>query len=313
MSTRAPTAALGRVRYGWLADVPSVLFLAGVVANTSLIAWVDTPWLLVLLTLPQALLLGGCQEAKHVCVHGTFLRHRGLNDAVGTVCAALFGVNFVAYRALHYQHHRATCTEADPEGGLYELSWRTRWIWLLAPIELPWVAFHINRIGWPMVPPGQRRRRAAALAWMVMFAVLVGIAARHAPQTVLFGYAVPLALFSWFDFVLTQAEHYQIDIVPAAPEAAARPPGPLTLDIVLPLGLGWLTLHRPLHRVHHCHPGLRWYEAPRRLRADPTATPMPYAAFVRRWLAAGPRLWLRADGSPAAPYSTDRHDHDHDA
>lgn len=310
MSTRAPTAALGRVRYGWLADVPSVLFLAGVVANTSLIAWADTPWLLVLLTLPQALLLGGCQEAKHVCVHGTFLRHRGLNDAVGTVCAALFGVNFVAYRALHYQHHRATCTEADPEGGLYALSWRTRWIWLLAPIELPWVAFHINRLGWPMVPPGQRRQRAAALAWMVMFAVLVGIAARHAPQTVLFGYAVPLALFSWFDFVLTQAEHYQVDIVPAVPTAAARPPGPLTLDIVLPLGLGWLTLHRPLHRVHHCHPGLRWYEAPRRLRADPTATPMPYAAFVRRWLAAGPRLWLRADGSPAAPYSIDHHDHD---
>ncbi|MFC3617272.1 hypothetical protein ACFOPS_02625 [Ralstonia solanacearum] len=88
---------------------------------------------------------------------------------------------------------------------------------------------------------------------MAIFAALVGIAARHAPQTVLFGYAVPLALFAWFDFVLTQAEHYQVDIVPAVPTAAARPPGPLTLDIVLPLGLGWLTLHRPLHRVHHCH------------------------------------------------------------
>ncbi len=270
----------------------------------------DTPWLLVLLTLPQALLLGGCQEAKHVCVHGTFLRHRGLNNAVGTVCAALFGVNFVAYRSLHYQHHRATCTDADPEGGLYALSWRTRWIWLLAPIELPWVAFHINRIGWPMVPPGQRRRRAAALAWMAIFAALVGIAARHAPQTVLFGYAIPLALFSWFDFVLTQAEHYQVDIVPAVPAVPARAPGPLTLDIVLPLGLGWLTLHRPLPPCAPLPPRAALVRSAAPLRADPTATPMSYAAFVRRWLAAGPRLWLRADGSPAAPDSTDRHDHD---
>ncbi|AXV79406.1 MULTISPECIES: fatty acid desaturase family protein [Ralstonia solanacearum species complex] len=307
MSMHGQVAGARQAPSDWLADVPSLLFLAGVVANTSLIACVDTPWLLTLLALPQALLLGGCQEAKHLCVHGTFLRNRRLNDAVGTVCAALFGVNFVAYRYLHYQHHRATCTDADPEGGLYALSWRTRWIWLLAPIELPWVAFHINRISWPMVPPGQRRRRTAALVWMVTFAALAGIAVCHAPQTVLFGYVMPLALFSWFDFVLTQAEHYQVDIAPAA---SARAPAALTLDIVLPLGLGWLTLHRPLHRVHHCYPGLRWFEAPRRLRADPTATPMSYATFVRRWLAAGPRLWLRADGSPAVPDLTDRPGHD---
>ncbi|AZU59450.1 fatty acid desaturase family protein [Ralstonia nicotianae] len=307
MSTRDRVGRPGRVLSDRFADVPSLLFLAGVVANTALIACADTPWLPALLTLPQALLLGGCQEAKHLCVHGTFLRNRRLNDTVGTVCAALFGVNFVAYRSFHYQHHRATCTDADPEGGLYALSWRTRWIWLLAPIELPWVAFHINRIGWPMVPPGQRLRRAAALAWMAAFAALIGLAACHAPRAVLFGYAIPLALFAWFDFVLTQAEHYQVDIAPAA---SVRAPAALTHDIVLPLGLGWLTLHRTLHRVHHCHPGLRWFEAPRRLRADPSAAPMSYAAFVRRWLSAGPRLWLRADASPAAPNPTDHTAHD---
>jgi len=279
------------------ADAASVLFLLAVLTNTALIAVMPHAWLAALLSLPQALLLVGCQEAKHLCVHGTFVTHRAVNNMIGIVCAALFGANFVAYRYFHFAHHRAACTDTDPEGRLYALSWSTRWIWLLAPVELPWVAWHIGRVGWSMVPRSSRAQRNAAAVWMAAFAALVAVGLRHAPQTVVFGYLLPLVLFSWFDFMLTQAEHYGVAIVPAS---SWRDPASLTHDIVLPFGLGWLTLHRALHRVHHHEPGLRWVEAPRRLRADPTARPLAYGAFARCWLADGPRLWLNAQGTPAA-------------
>ncbi len=290
---RAKSRPVARRRHS---DLPSALFLAVVVANTIAIATTSHTWLACVLALPQAWLLLGCQEAKHLSVHGTFFGNRYLNDAIGIAAAALFGVNFFAYRYFHLAHHQAACTQADPEGKLYALSWRTRWIWLLAPLELPWVAWHIGRNGWPMVPPAKRILRNAACIWMVAFVALVALGLYYAPRAVVFAYLIPLALFAWFDFMLTQAEHYGAAIAPAAHR---REPGSITHDIVLPLGIGWMTLHRTLHRVHHREPALPWFEAPRRLNEDPTASPMTYLSFARRWLAGGPRLWLTEQGTPA--------------
>ena len=286
-----------RARAEWYADIPSALFLIAVAANTLLICRTSSVWLLAALTLLQTMLMVGCQEAKHLSVHRTFFRHRGMNDAVGVVCAAMFGVNFIAYRYFHFAHHRATCSEADPEGRLYSLSWRTRWIWLLAPLELPWVAWHIGRTAWPMAPAHKRRQRDAALLWMMFFCIGIIVGLCLAPAAVARCYLIPLTLFAWFDFVLTQAEHYGVAVAPAGQARDART---ISHDIVLPLGLGWLTLHRGLHRVHHGHPALRWFQAPRALKRDRTAAPLSYSAFARRWFAGGPRLWLTAQGQPAS-------------
>lgn len=301
MSTSRPPIppAVGRQR-----DLPSVLFLCAVATNTALIAYATAgvPVLAVLLSIPQALLLIGCQEAKHLCVHRTFLGNPYLNDTVGIACAALFGINFVCNRYFHYQHHRATCTDADPEGQLYQLSWRTRWIWLLAPVEVLWVAFHINRVGLTFVPRARHRARSVAFFAMTAFAAAVIAAALRAPMTVVCAYLLPLALSSWLDFILTQAEHYGAPIARHVPERP-RNAGALTLDVVLPLGLGWLTLHRSLHRVHHLEPGLPWYFASRRLQADASASPVHYHAFARRWLTEGPRRWPAEQNDPASSAS----------
>ncbi|HVW48882.1 MAG TPA: fatty acid desaturase [Trinickia sp.] len=273
---------------------PSALFLLAVLINTSLIALASDTWLAALLVVPQALLMVGCQETKHLAVHRTFFANRALNDIAGMACAALFGVNFFAYRYFHLAHHRHTCTQDDPEGRLYALSWHTRWIWMLAPIELPWVAWHLNRIGWTMVPAAKRAQRNAALLWMIAFAALLAMSARYAPRTLILAYLLPLALFAWIDFVLTQSEHYGVAIDTGS---RRRDVGLLTHDVVLPFGLGWLTLHRALHRVHHRDPALPWFQAPSRLEADATApAPHPYGAFVRRWLREGPRLWQTENG-----------------
>ncbi|WP_309477073.1 fatty acid desaturase family protein [Trinickia acidisoli] len=278
------------------ADAPSVLFLIGVLINTLLISVTGNFWLTAPLTLLQAILLIGCQEAKHMCVHGTFIGNRYVNDAIGVACAALFGANFIVYRYFHLAHHRATCNEADPEGRLYAHSWRTRWLWLVAPIEVAWVSWYIGRIGWSTVPRNKRALRTAALIWMAAFATLVAVGLHYAPRAVIFAYLIPFALFSWFDFLLTQAEHYGVAIVPAS---SRREQGAITLDIALPPVLGWLTLHRSLHRVHHGDPAVRWFEAPYRLKADPTSAPITYATFMRLWLAGGPRLWRTAQGTCA--------------
>ncbi|HEX8955400.1 MAG TPA: fatty acid desaturase [Burkholderiaceae bacterium] len=277
-------------RAGRSSDLPSIAFLCAVAANTLTLALTDSLWLRIVLVLPQALLLIGCQETKHMCVHGTFLGNRKLNDMVGTVCAALFGVNFIAYRHFHYLHHHSPCTDEDPEGRLYSLSMNTRLIWLFAPVELPIVSCYINFIGWGMVPPKHRLASRLCAVWMLLFAFLVLICALHAWHALVWAYLVPLALFAWIDFILTQAEHYDADIVPAFER---RDPGAITIDVVLPAGLGWLTLHRSLHRVHHRDPALRWFEASRRLRQDPSSSPVRCADFLGRWLAGGPRLWLR--------------------
>lgn len=280
----------------WYAELPSAAFILAVATNTVLICRTTAVWPLVVLIVLQAILMVGCQEAKHLCVHGTFFRNRRLNDAIGIACAALFGVNFLAYRYFHFAHHRATCTEADPEGRLYSLSWRTRWIWLLAPVELPWVAWHIGRTAWPMVPANKRWQRRLALVWMVAFGLLIVAGALAAPVALACAYVIPLALFSWFDFILTQAEHYGVAV---APVSDGRDPHTVSHDIVLPLGLGWLTLHRALHGVHHGNPALRWFEAPRALKQSTTATPLSYGGFARRWFANGPRLWITAQGRQA--------------
>ena len=291
-------------RHPWYADLPSALFVLAVATNTILICRAHTLWLLIPLICLQALLMVGCQEAKHLSVHGTFFHNRRLNDAAGIACAALFGVNFISYRYFHFAHHRATCTEADPEGRLYSLSWRTRWIWLLAPAELPWVAWHIGRTAWPMVPAAQRFQRQVACIGMATFGLILLAGLLVSPLAIACAYLIPLMLFSWFDFLLTQAEHYGVAVAPpspASPISQERNTQTLSHDIVLPLGLGWPTLHRSLHAVHHANPALRWFEAPRALKRGRTATvaPVSYGAFARRWFASGPRLWLTAQGERA--------------
>lgn len=272
-------------------DLAGGLFLLAVVVNTTLLATVHSVWINVPLAITQALLLLGCQEVKHLAAHRSFLNHRVLNDLAGNACASLIGENFTAFRYFHFKHHLATCNDDDPEGRLYALSWRTRWIWALAPLEVFWVALHLNRVGRGLVPAGRRAaHRLSTVAWL-LFASAIALAAWLAPHAFLWAYAIPLCISGWIDFPLTQAEHYGTAVAPAGTRRSA---GEMAHDVVLPFGLGWIMLHRSLHRVHHRQPNAAWIDAPDRLRDDASAAPVGYADFARRWLREGPRQWLAA-------------------
>lgn len=276
-------------------DIAAALFALALAINTALLAALDAAWALVPLAAIQSLLLLGCQEAKHLAAHRTLCSHARVNDLTGTLAAALIGENFVAFRYFHVQHHRWTSTRNDPEGRLYALSWRTRWIWLLAPLEVFWVAWQLGRVGRALVPERHRAAwRAARRATIATMTLLCILAAAH-PRAVLWCYAIPLVCAAWLDFPLTQAEHYGSRIAGAD---AVHGRDAHANDIVLPV-FGWLLLHRSLHRVHHRAPVAPWHTALQRLRTDSSARPITYAAFVRQWLAHGPRQWPRADANAA--------------
>lgn len=288
MPAPSPTHRPSR-RTAWQ-DWPSYAFLLAVAANAMLILHVASIGWRIPLVVMQAFLWMGCQEAKHQCVHRTFLTPRWANDAVGFLCAALAGVNFFAYRHFHFAHHRHTCTAQDPEGHLYALSWPTRWIWLLAPLEIAWVAFHLNRQGRACTPASDRLRLLGGTVGLTLF--LAGMAALAVcfPADFLWVFIIPMVLASWIDFLLTQAEHYG---VPITDPTVRRHPDHITCNVLLPWALSWMSLHRSLHRVHHRRPGLRWFQA-RHCLQEETLPSLSYVAFARLWLSKGPRRWQRA-------------------
>jgi fatty acid desaturase len=271
-------------------DWPSYAFLITIAANVTLILHVSHTYWRIPLAVIQAFLLMGCQEAKHLCVHRTFLTPRWANDLVGFFCAALSGVNFFAYRHFHFAHHRHTCTARDPEGHLYALSWRTRWIWLLAPLEIAWVACHLNRQGRVCTPLSYRKSYHLGLLGLTMFIIGMAVLAFCFPTDFLWAFFIPMVLASWIDFLLTQAEHYGVAITDPT---VHRNPDHITYNVVLPWLLSWMTLHRSLHRIHHRHPGMRWFHARHYLREE-TAHTLSYGAFAQQWLSDGPRLWQKA-------------------
>jgi fatty acid desaturase len=290
----APAIDLRRTR-----DLAGGVFLLAVVINTALLATIHRVWIDLPLAIVQALLLLGCQEVKHLAAHRSFLSLRFLNDLAGTFSASMIGENFTAFRYFHFKHHLATCNDDDPEGRLYALSWHTRWIWLMAPLEVFWVAFHLNRVGRGLVPADRRAaHRLSTAAWLLCTSALA-LAGCLAPHAFMWAYAIPLGISAWIDFPLTQAEHYGVAVAPAG---TRRGVNEVALDVVLPFGLGWLMLHRPLHRLHHRQPNAGWIGAPGRLREDAFAAPIAYGDFARRWLREGPRLWL--PGTDSCPQIT---------
>ncbi|NUT89654.1 fatty acid desaturase [Pseudomonas corrugata] len=277
-------------------NLPSYLFLALCIGNTAALAWLAGNeafgWLeLAPLVILQAVLMIGVQEIKHQGVHRQFLVGTRLNDAVGMLAAAMFGANFVGYRYFHLEHHRKTCQADDPEGLMYEQSWRTRLICLLGPVEQLWTTLSTNAISRRYVPPREvwRWRRNNALLALFLAALAVGI--HEAPRQVLSAWLIPYCLFAWLDFWLTQAEHYGVAI---SAQGARRAPADITTDVYLPTWVSWLILHRSLHRTHHEAPATRWFHAHARSRVLAETRPgsaVGLRAFLATWMRFGPRLW----------------------
>lgn len=280
--------------YSLRSNMPSYLFMALCALNTAAIVWLaardEFGWLAVApLIVLQTILMIGVQEAKHQCVHRQFLVGTRLNDAVGVFTAAIFGVNFVGYRCFHLEHHRKTCQADDPEGLLYQQTWRTRLISLFGAVEQLWVAVSINIFSRRYTPPHSLWRWNNAFLAVFVAALALGI--HEVPRQIVCAYLLPYCIFAWLDFWLTQAEHYG---VPISAQGSRRAPADITTDLYLPRPLSWLILHRSLHRIHHHAPATRWFHA--HAQSMVLAKSMPggvtdLPTFFATWMRLGPRLW----------------------
>lgn len=273
------------------ADWPSYLYLLLFACNTAAIGWLADTWYCVGFVLLQGCFLAGMLELNHQAVHRRFVLNSSINEALGTIAAALIGFNFTAYRYFHLEHHRHTCDEIDPEGLLYAESPATRWFWLGAPIAHLVVAWEINGLASRYVPASKRAEWMRSNSVRVIVFLVLILWAIVSPRTFLLAYILPLCLFGWIDFLFSQAEHYAAPVRPVAERVNVAS---VTLDVRLPRWLSHLLLNRNLHRVHHVWPRTRWFEAPGFLTTLNGAQPgrvVSLPEFAARWYSEGPRLW----------------------
>lgn len=299
-----PDAATAKpVQHPSTKNWPSYLYLSLLILNSLVLAYGSTLtqwsnlWLLAPLIIVQGLFFMGLLELLHQAVHHNFITHRTINEIIGTIAAALIGINLVAYRYFHLAHHRHTCDEKDPEGLLYAQSPSTRWMALGSPIEHAYVALQINRLASRYVPV--RKRAEWNRARVVLFSVLaiVSVLAFLAPVQFVAIYFLPVCLFAWIDFFFSQAEHYDAPVRPLKTKPDAEDINKIrkvSFDIVLPTALSHLMLNRNLHAVHHIWPRTRWFEAPVKaaeLQNLADGRTLSFGAFLKLWFKGGPRQW----------------------
>jgi fatty acid desaturase len=81
--------------------------------------WISSPWYYALSWIPIGILQYRVVIAGHEAVHKTLCQPLFLNEALGAFTQALVGVNFSAYRLQHFEHHRSSNYENDPDGYIY--------------------------------------------------------------------------------------------------------------------------------------------------------------------------------------------------
>lgn len=265
-------------------NLPSSLFVLAVGATGSLILWFDDLTIRCVLSVTMGLLLVGGLEAVHQATHGNLFSAQLVNKYIGTVIALFLLLNFVRYRAFHANHHAHTATRSDPERMLY-LNTDNSSLQALTLAPLGYVGFvrAVNASNYVSA-----RLQVSAIYNSVLLAVFIGvifILTALVPLTMFFVYWGPLALFTWFDFLLNQAEHYGMSEIKQGDDVAL-----ITNNLILPKPLAILFLYRNLHQVHHIAPKTPWHitEATFKEQGD---RGIPFGLFFKRYMTEGPRLW----------------------
>ncbi len=273
------------------ANWPSYLYLSLLALNSVAICTLASDVGAIGLILLQAWFMVGLFELMHQAAHRRFVTSGVWNETLGNLAAALIGLNFTAFRYFHLEHHRHTCDEGDPEGLIYSNVARSRWNWLIAPVLHGAAVWRINQLASRFVPASRRADWMGSNAMLAL--VLVGLVLWLvlAPRSFLLCYLLPFLLFTWLDYLFSQAEHYGAKVRGIDDSVNVAN---LTLDLRMPRWISLLMLHRNLHRVHHVWPRTRWFEAPSFLPALDRAQPgrvISLTGFIARWLTQGPRQW----------------------
>lgn len=186
----------------------TVLSFIGLIAD-SVILW-PTVWLC------QGFILSCFLGAAHDCAHGTFVRGRTLNRALGAFWASAVLFNFTIYKWYHLEHHRFTSVPGDtePAGEFQDVYDYLR--------NLPTTGFFLSfwRMSWnvlrnrfPHFIRTERQRRDVIVDNRVLCGWLVLVAGGMWVDFSLVAsvYLAPLVFYFPMVFLTSLPEHYGCD------------------------------------------------------------------------------------------------------
>jgi omega-6 fatty acid desaturase (delta-12 desaturase) len=244
-------------------------------------------WLTLALALPAAGFLVRLFLIQHDCGHGSFFRHRALNDWVGRVCGVVTLTPYDYWKRTHAAHH-ATAGNLDRRGlgdivtltvGEYlALSWSRRFRYRLYrnPVVMfglgPTYLFLLQHRaplglmgdGWkPWLSTMSTNLGAAAVVALLMW--LIG----PAPFLLIHGpiFVLAATIGVWLFYVQHQFEktRWAHEAQWSLPEAALH--GSSFYD--LPIVLRWFSANIGVHHVHHLSSRIPFYRLREVLRDYP--------------------------------------------
>ena len=237
--------------YGWRATARNVLPLLALLSIAPALSHFNAfaPWLL---TPAIGLFLYRITVVMHDCTHRTLFVSRTLNAKVGLLLGALSGVDFHAFCAQHWRHHRLYGRAGDPQGFHYlDLAKMTSGGMLLHLVKPLFGLKLRNVIGESLLAPGNLARAVrtgeivrVALVQIVVLTIVTG-AGRY-PLLAILPFVSSATFGLFFSQLRGIAEHGQFD---AGGEPIVRSHQPSWLDRVLLYDVNF-----NCHAEHHAHP-----------------------------------------------------------
>ena len=187
----------------------------------------------------------------HDATHRTVSRHRGVNDAVGTVCCLLLlpGITTRVYRYLHLEHHRyAGNLSKDPDEPFVSApNWALPFV--LAGLDVLWVTWYVKH--WYSRPDGERLEFVLGIVFYL--SVHLGFLLSPYALEFVLCFVIPqrLGLFyvSWFFAHIQHVEGVEWEMAP--------------LQTTYKIQAGWLSnllmMGQATHCIHHLAPSVPYY------------------------------------------------------
>jgi omega-6 fatty acid desaturase (delta-12 desaturase) len=255
-------------------------------------------WISFFLAVPAAAFLVRLFLIQHDCGHGSFFKHRGLNDWTGRIIGVLTLTPYDMWKRAHAIHH-GTSGNLDKRGTgdldtltvreyralpflgrmRYRLYRNPIVLFGIGPIYM-FVLRHRLPLGWTIL---QWR------AWISPMATNAAIAAVVVGMMWLIGWKtfllvqIPITVIAgvigvWLFFIQHQFEgtFWAADGAWNIQDAALQG----SSYYVLPKPLAWLTAHIGIHHVHHLHARIPYYRLPQVLRDQ---APLANVSRVTLW------------------------------
>ena len=261
-------------------------------ANTLLIVYMaERYWLIPFLIILQGFFFVGVMEAFHQSVHSNLFASRAVNNFFGYLSGSLMGLSFIAYKRFHIIHHATTNTHKDPEKDFY-LDQAP----LLGVLFYPFVflmrnANIINKGRY--LKEGDAGTHRFAMALIVLFPVIAVVFTVFYPYIMLIAYWLPYVVFFYVELLMSQSQHYLSKERIVAPRQKDQYQD--AVNILLPWPLEFASLYTNHHATHHVYAGSKWYDIPRKTKADSNLViNMGFFSFFKRCIEQGAREWKAA-------------------